>query len=75
MNTRQSRPATFANRFKRPMPRDGRAQIATAQTARQSYEHYLTLAKAKALAGDHIEAERYYQYAEHHLRSIGSSAA
>jgi hypothetical protein len=72
MTMHQSRPPTHANRFKRPMPRDGRVQIATAQTAEQSYERYLTLAKATALAGDRIEAERYYQYAEHYLRSIGA---
>jgi uncharacterized protein YbjT (DUF2867 family) len=74
MTMHQFRPATHANRFKRPMPRDGRAQIATAQTAEQSYERYMTLAKAEALAGDRIEAERFYQYAEHHLRSMGENS-
>ena len=42
------------------------------QSAHENYQHYLALANAKALAGDPIEAERYYQHAEHFLRSISS---
>ncbi len=46
-----------------------------ASSAQANYERYLALAKAKALAGDRIEAERYYQYAEHYLRLIKGTAA
>jgi len=37
--------------------------------AKQRYEHYLALAREKALSGDRIEAENYYQHAEHYFRS------
>ena len=35
----------------------------------RSYEHYISLARAAALAGNTIEAENYYQHAEHYYRS------
>ena len=74
MNVAHLRP-TPSDRFNRPRTRDGRGQAAPRRTADQSYWHYLPLAKDRALAGDQIEAERYYQYAEHYLRSMNSSAA
>jgi hypothetical protein len=74
MNVPHIRP-TPSDRFNRPRTRDGRGQAAPRQSAEQSYRHYLALARDRALAGDQIEAERYYQYAEHYLRSIDSSAA
>ncbi len=43
----------------RPAPRNDR----------DFYEHYLALALEKASAGDRIEAENYYQHAEHYFRS------
>lgn len=36
--------------------------------AKQSYERYLALARAAALAGDPIEMENCYQHAEHYFR-------
>ena len=36
--------------------------------AQQNYERYLALARAQAMAGDHIAAENYFQHAEHYLR-------
>ncbi|MEQ1406067.1 DUF4167 domain-containing protein [Neorhizobium sp. Rsf11] len=36
---------------------------------RDQYEHYLALALEKASAGARIEAENYYQHAEHYFRS------
>jgi hypothetical protein len=50
-----------------------RSQATNSQDARTMYERYLALAHAKALAGDRIEAEKYYQHAEHYLRSIGDN--
>jgi hypothetical protein len=41
-----------------------------AQSARRSYERYLTLAGAAARDGDVVGAENYYQHAEHFYRSI-----
>jgi hypothetical protein len=36
--------------------------------AKQSYERYMALARAAALAGDPIEMENCYQHAEHYFR-------
>jgi hypothetical protein len=40
----------------------------------RSYEHYVSLARAAALNGDIIEAENYYQHAEHYYRSIAAKS-
>jgi hypothetical protein len=49
----------------------------TRQTAsdRQAYERYLALAREKTSAGERIEAENYYQHAEHYFRSMAAHAA
>ena len=36
--------------------------------AKRSYERYLALARAAASTGDTIEAENFYQHAEHYFR-------
>lgn len=74
MTTHQPRPTASDNTFSRSRARDA-VQTRPRSTAQASYERYLALAKAKALAGDRIEAERYYQYAEHYHRLISGSAA
>ncbi|MBY5402210.1 DUF4167 domain-containing protein (plasmid) [Rhizobium sp. WSM1274] len=43
-----------------------------AGNAKQRHEHYLALAREKALSGDRIEAENYYQHAEHYFRSAAA---
>jgi hypothetical protein len=43
-------------------PRDAAAN------ARDNYERYTTMAKDAARRGDVIEAENFYQHAEHYLR-------
>jgi hypothetical protein len=68
--TRQTRPFDH-----RSASRNGAAPAKRAVTAQAHYERYLALAKAKALAGDRIEAERFYQHAEHYHRLISGSAA
>jgi hypothetical protein len=50
-----------------------RSQARNAQNAQRSYERYLALARAKALAGDLIAAENYFQHAEHYFRSMGEN--
>lgn len=71
MPMRQPGSTAFGNHVSRTSAKEpGRGPSAQA-----NYERYLALAKAKALAGDRIEAERYYQYAEHYLRLISGSAA
>lgn len=72
MTTRQPKSAAFD---KRPASRAGTAPANRGASPQANYERYLALAKARALAGDRIEAERYYQYAEHYLRLISGSAA
>ena len=67
MTTRRPGPATADHRTATPR---GRAASAQAQ-----YERHLALARARALAGDRIEAERHYQHAEHYLRLLRGSAA
>ncbi|HEV2510161.1 DUF4167 domain-containing protein [Bosea sp. (in: a-proteobacteria)] len=71
MTERQTRPATIDNR----VPHTNITQARRGSSAQANYERYLALAKAKALAGDRIEAERCYQYAEHYLRMIRGTAA
>jgi hypothetical protein len=38
--------------------------------AKRNYERYVALARDAAAAGDAIEAENYYQHAEHYLRTM-----
>lgn len=63
------------SRFRRSQASDQQAHAARGPTSRASYEQYLALARAKALAGDLIESERYYQYAEHYHRLMKGAAA
>ena len=72
MTTRQPGSADFD---KRSAARAGSAPAGRGASPQAAYERYLALAKAKALAGDRIEAERYYKYAEHYHRLIHGSAA
>ena len=43
-------------------------QSAGAGDAHQNYERYLALARDAAAKGDTVEAENFYQYAEHYFR-------
>jgi hypothetical protein len=43
--------------------------------ARQKYERYLTLAREAKLAGDDVEMERCYQFAEHFFRVMRAADA
>jgi Domain of unknown function (DUF4167) len=45
-----------------------------AANAKQSYERYMALARAAALAGDEIEMENCYQHAEHYFRVMREQA-
>lgn len=75
MNMRQPKPTAYDNRFTRSGPRANVAQTGRGASPQANYERYLALAKAKALAGDPIEAERNYQYAEHYHRLMHGTAA
>jgi uncharacterized protein DUF4167 len=69
--TRPSRPAASHDaRAKRWPSNAGRPGSTNPQNAQRSYERYLTLARAEVQNGNTIEAENYYQYAEHYFRSM-----
>jgi hypothetical protein len=40
---------------------------------RRNYERYIALAQAAAVNGNAIEAENYYQHAEHYYRSMSAN--
>ena len=49
------------------------SQARNGQNAQRNYERYLALARAEALTGDRIQAENYFQHAEHYFRSRGET--
>jgi hypothetical protein len=72
MNMNQTKSNTSHPRTS-PLP--GKAtgtQTSRLQKAQLSYERYLAQARAEALIGNQVEAENYYQHAEHYFRSIRS---
>jgi hypothetical protein len=70
MRQRQGRPAApFGVRSKSSTSPPARRHL---QNAQRNYERYLELARAEALAGNPVEAENYYQHAEHYFRSMCS---
>jgi hypothetical protein len=46
-----------------------------AQNAHRNYERYLALARDATLSGDIVEAENFYQHAEHYFRVMRERAA
>lgn len=75
MTTHSPKSARPDNRPARPGRRADATRAKPGSSAQASYERYLALARAKAHAGDRIEAERYYQHAEHYHRLIHGTAA
>jgi hypothetical protein len=70
MRPRQGRPAApFGVRSKSSTFPPARRH---SQNAQRDYERYLELARAEALAGNPVEAENYYQHAEHYFRLMSS---
>jgi hypothetical protein len=41
----------------------------------QSVDRYIALARSAASSGDRVEAENYYQHAEHYLRLLNRTVA
>ena len=60
----------FANRSKQWTSNITRPASSGHQNAQRSYERYIALAQGQVQAGDLIQAENYYQHAEHHFRSL-----
>lgn len=50
-------------------------QNGSAGTAHRNYERYLALARDATLNGDPIEAENFYQHAEHYFRVMRERTA
>jgi hypothetical protein len=48
------------------------AAYTISKNAQRNYERYLELGRAEALAGNPVEAECYYQHAEHYFRSMSA---
>lgn len=53
----------------------GRGRVQVAGNWKQTRDRYLALAVAAASSGDAIEAENYYQHAEHYLRLMQENVA
>jgi hypothetical protein len=68
---RPNRPAaSYAGRSKRWTSNAPRSDSTNSQNAQRSYERYLALARTEVQNGNTVEAENYYQYAEHYFRSM-----
>jgi hypothetical protein len=68
---RPPRPAaSYAARSKQWTSNAVRPGSNNSQNAQRSYERYLALARAEVQNGNTVEAENYYQYAEHYFRSM-----
>jgi Domain of unknown function (DUF4167) len=50
-------------------------QYGSAGNAHRNYERYLALARDATLNGDIVEAENFYQHAEHYFRVMRDRAA
>ena len=70
MRPRQRQPTAFVARSKSSTARTAHPSF---QNAQRNYERYLALARAEAQAGNPVEAENYYQHAEHYFRLMSST--
>ena len=52
----------------------GGARFEPNRSTQKNYDHYISLARAAALSGNTIEAENYYQHAEHYYRSMAAAS-
>jgi hypothetical protein len=65
-------PITRRSGAQRPRPKASSARPAPA--TRQKYEWYLSLGREAQFAGDTVEMERYYQFADHYFRVMRAAA-
>ena len=73
MRTQHQRPAaSSAARPRQWTPNAARPESKGSQNAQRNYERYLALAQAEVRNGNVIDAENYYQHAEHYFRSMSS---
>lgn len=64
--TTQNRP--MARRSEQPQQDNGRRK--QQGNPRELHQKYLLLAKEASSAGNHVDAEQFYQYAEHYYRIV-----
>jgi Domain of unknown function (DUF4167) len=75
MSEYRAKPAALsAGRSNRWTPNGARSGSRHPQNAQKEYERYLALARAETQTGNTVEAENYYQYAEHYFRSMRSGS-
>jgi Domain of unknown function (DUF4167) len=72
-NPRSSRGSPPAGGRNEAAPR--RRQNASASNASRNYERYVALGREAARSGDVIEAENFYQHAEHYFREMSNRTA
>jgi hypothetical protein len=76
-NIRTHRPRPAASSAARPRqwtPKATRPESKGSQNAQRNYERYLALAQAEVRNGNLIDAENYYQHAEHYFRSMSADS-
>jgi Domain of unknown function (DUF4167) len=66
-------PISWRSGAQRPRPQGVQRPHSTGN-ARQKYERYLTLGREAQLAGDTVEMERCYQFADHYFRVMRAAA-
>jgi hypothetical protein len=66
-------PGSFKAARSSGMPRNApRPEQRNSQSAQRNYQHYMELACAESASGNTVGAENYYQYAEHHFRTMNA---
>ena len=75
--TRSRRPAAKKpNRAQAgPQRTNSKKPVAKPGNARAQFDRYTALAQEAARTGDKIQAENFYQHAEHYLRLLNAGAA
>jgi hypothetical protein len=73
MRAHRPRPAaSIPTRPRQWTPNAARPESRGYQNAQRNYERYLALAQAEVRNGNLIDAENYYQHAEHYYRSMSA---
>jgi hypothetical protein len=68
---RRPRPAaSFGAHSKQWTSTAVRPEPKSSQNAQRNYDQYLALARAEVQIGNTVEAENYYQHAEHYFRAM-----
>jgi Domain of unknown function (DUF4167) len=74
MNSKQNKPIRRGQHGPRAGSDGGRNHRQGSANWKQSHDRYLALARAAASSGDVVEAENYFQHAEHYFRLMHQGA-